>query len=59
MESIFSYEKPNHSIIYGKYPIWVDKTTAPEIFSLYFSSHKIHEQDIKWDGKYPKNYFDW
>ncbi|BDT05006.1 hypothetical protein SHM_26520 [Spiroplasma ixodetis] len=55
----YSYEKPDHSIVFGKYPIWVDKTTSSDVFSLYFSSVKQHKVDIEWDGKYPNGYFDW
>lgn len=59
VNSTYSYENRDHTIVYGKYPVWINKATSSDVFLLYFSSYPQSENDIKWDGNYPTWYFFW
>lgn len=52
------YLKPDGTAVWGNSTIWINQPNKPEFWSLYFSFENKHpEVDIKWDGKYPKDYF--
>ncbi|WP_342273124.1 hypothetical protein [Spiroplasma endosymbiont of Acasis viretata] len=52
-----SYEKPDHTVVLCNAPIWVNMYNG-SYYSLYCSNKKLHDVDIKWNGKYWKGYFD-
>ncbi|WJG71095.1 hypothetical protein SIXOD_v1c24360 [Spiroplasma ixodetis Y32] len=39
--------------------IWERKTNDKHIIDLYFDKDKRINTDLKWDGQYPKGYFNW
>ncbi|MCL8210088.1 hypothetical protein [Spiroplasma attinicola] len=48
------YLNQGYKAIWGKGTIW---KSSEDSFYLYFGK-KINENDTKWDGTYPKGYFD-
>ena len=46
------YLKPSREAVWGKGTIWVSLNGA----GFYFAKHG-YKDDIKWDGTYPKGYF--
>lgn len=50
------YLKPDYTAVWGEGTIWETKTISGS-FSLYFAKEKKDINDIKWNGKYPKGYF--